>query len=350
VRSTVLRLLGAVLVALVTVSIALPAQAGTRPGTVLAPAHPPKDRTSTGKAWTARADQAIDRAIAADTGTGTAFSYSWLASAIAHRHGWDDPRAMHYLQLALDQQHADGGYGLNYAWDAFGDGTVNPASTNYTITYYQVGEVVLEAYKAGKVPYSTVTDIMRALVATPRIPVSVGMGLAYSNSRYDVQPGYMVHNVAQGAALFLKDAQLAGVKWSEAQVNGWIQGLYHQEVSAYHPDLHGWPYRNGGSQAVQDAAHNAIGVAMLVVDDPSMGVPALQWAMSHSLGATGPLAHASLAQFSCSSSARWLGEYDIALASPKFSTFSYLAQFARADALNAHACSRGRDLAPRPFR
>lgn len=304
------------------------------------PAHAnPIRPASTGGAWATRADRAIDAAIARDDGTGTAFAYSWLASAIAHRHGWDDPRARRYLGLALDQQHANGGYGLNYAWDAFGDGTINPASTNYTITYYQVGEVALEAYKAGAVPYTTVTDFMRGIVTSPILRVKVGMGIAYSNSRYDIRNDYMVHNIAQAAAMFLADAQHAGITWSSAQVAGWVAALTRQELSTYQVDLHGWPYRTGGSQAVQDAAHNALGVAMLMVTDRTQGIPALHWAMTHDLGATGAIAHAFLGQFTCSP--RWLGEFDQAQAA---SGFQYLTQFARSAALNAQACSGSHDL------
>lgn len=336
----------AVLVSLACLAlIAQPASAGTRPsGSTLAPAH--TSSWAIQQEWNKRADQAITRAIALDTGDGTPFAYSWLASAIAHQFGWDDPRAMHYLNLAMAQQHADGGYGLNYAWDAFSDGTTNPASTNYTVTFYQVGEVMLEAYKAGKVPYTAVTDLMRDVVNTPRIPVSTGMAVAYSNSPYDVKPTYVVHNILQSAALFLTDAQRAGITWSQSQVSAWIQGLYHQEIVSYQPALHGWPYRNGGSQAVQDAAHNAMGIQMLVIDDPSMGVPALQWAMSHDLGANSAIAHVYLSQFSCSSSARWVNEYDQTMAGTTFTTFPLLVQFARSDALVAQACARGTDLAP----
>lgn len=328
--------------------LAVPADAGTRPGSVTSPTPRPKTRAAAAADWSQRADVTIDRAIAADTGTGSPFAYSWLASAIAQRHGWDDSRAMHYLQLALDQQHPSGGYGKPDAWDAFGDGTLNAASTDYTVTAYQVGEVVLEAYKAGKVPYTDVTDIMRSVVNTPRIPVSPGIGVAYSNNPNDVKPGYMVHNVNQTTAMLFADAQRAGVLWSQSQISSWISKINQQELATYVPNLYGWPYRTGGSQKVQDADHNALGVAMLLTLDPAKGLPALQYAMSHDLGA--PIAHAYLGRYSCSSSVRWFGEYDAAIAGT-YSTFSWLSEFARYAALTATACSPGTaDLAPHAFR
>ena len=227
------------------VLLAQPATAGTNPGnpTVKLKLGTKLSTTAAGAGWAQRSDAAIEAAIAADNGDETAFGYSWLASAIAHQsaQGWDDPRAMTYLDKALAQRLPSGGFGLNYAWDAFGDGTVNPDTTTYTMSLYQVGEVELEAYQAGKVPYNDIVQILRAVYATPKIPVTVGLGLAYSNSPYDVQPGYVVHNVDQAIAMLLQDTINAGILWSEAQAKRWISSLQAQETAAYRPATYDWP-------------------------------------------------------------------------------------------------------------
>jgi hypothetical protein len=331
------------------VVLAQPAAAGTHPtgppvrlklGTKLSTA-------AAGLGWAQRSDAAIQAAIAADNGHETAFGYSWLASAIAHQspQGWDDPRAMTYLNEALAQRLPSGGFGLNYAWDAFGDHTVNPDTTTYTMSLYQVGEVELEAYQAGKVPYNDVVEILRAVYATPKIPVTIGLGLAYSDNPNDVQPGYVVHNVDQAIAMFLQDTINAGILWSAAQAKSWIASLQAQETAAYRPATFDWPYRTG-SPAPNDPAHNAIGIAALMTTNHALGRPGLAYMMANPLGSSGVVAHVQLGAWDCVDAASWFPQYDAAVLTPTFSTFGYDAQFGRWGALTGASCSAPRDLAP----
>jgi hypothetical protein len=332
------------------VMLAQPASAGTQLGKSPYPGLKSGTKLSTAAAgivWAKRSDAAIEAAIAADNGAETAFGYSWLASAIAHQspQGWDDPRAMTYLNEALAQRLPSGGFGLNYAWDAFGDHTVNPATTTYTITLYQVGEVELEAYQAGKVPYSDIVSILRAVYATPRIPVKVGIGLAYSDNPNDVKPGYVVHNIDQAIAMFLQDTLNAGIPWSQAQAKRWIGWLQEQEVASYRPATFDWPYRSG-SPAANDPAHNAIGIADLMTNNHALGRPGLTYMMQNPLGSSGVVAHIQLGAWDCVDAASWTPQYDAAVQTPTFSTFGYYAQFGRWGSLTGAACAAPRDLPP----
>ncbi|MBK8076059.1 MAG: hypothetical protein IPK24_10920 [Kineosporiaceae bacterium] len=64
---------------------------------------------------------------------------------------------------------AAGGYGLGTAWDAFGDGTRNPASTTYTVTTAgHVGWVLLEARK-NDADGGALNGAIDALLAMPRL-------------------------------------------------------------------------------------------------------------------------------------------------------------------------------------
>lgn len=292
-----------------------------------------------GVQWGLNVDAQIRQALATDSGAETAFADSWLASGIAQRsaQGWDDPAALHYLQATLSQPNP---YGLTYAWDAFSDGTVNPASTIYTVTLFQVGEVLLDAYKAGKADYTDVTDVMRLVINTPRIAVPTGMALAYSNSKNDVKAGYVVHNVNQAIALFLQDCQDAGIKWSDSQVRSWITKLVAYERSTYQPAIRGWAYRNGGSQSVQDAAHNGLGAQWgQRFYTATVGVPVAHFIETSDYGyVLGSGVHASLAQWECVASVRWLPQYQQYMADPAFQDFGSAAKATRMMAQSATAC------------
>jgi hypothetical protein len=326
----VLRL--AVLTAVV-VSIGIPAQAAELPG----PMH--RRPTVTAASWAQRADQAIEAAESSDPGP-SAFQAAWLASAIAHRKGWEDPQALHYLHEALSQQQPSGGYGLPYAWDAFSDGTVNPASTTYTVSLWQVGDVALEAYQAGAVPESAVSSILDALFAQPRIKTAAGYAVAYSNAMGDVKRGYVTHNVNAAAALLAYKITKAGIygHHSPAVSADFVRVLVREEEATYVASSHDWRYADYRTRA-NDASHNAVDITAMMTLSPGIGRSAVKWTMTHALAdPTGFAAHAWLAQFDCADSAQWLSEYDAGIASPRFATFNYYTQLARADALAAEAC------------
>lgn len=336
----------AVLASLLGIALlAQPASAGTHLG-----GSSPVRRLAAPLTWGGLGDSTIKDALANDNGAGSAAQYLWLAQGIALRSaaGWSDPTAQTYLHAA---QAVANPYGLTYAYDAFADGTVNPASTIYTITLYQVGEALLSAYKAGQATRDDVVNVMRVVVAQPRISVPTGMALAYSNSPNDVKAGYVVHNVDQAIAMFLSDTQHAGIVWSTVQISGWIRNLSTYEKSTYQRSLFGWAYRNGGSQAVQDPGHNGMGVMWGMWWDPSsIGVPALNHMQSTDYGvANGAGVHASLAQLACSQSAQWKPEYATFETTTAGGAFASTSLMATRLGQDAPACDGGHPAAGMKF-
>ena len=286
--------------------------------------------------WGARADTLIARAIQLDTGAGSAFNYSFLASAIAMHSpdGWHDPRALHYLNRVLDQRHPDGGFGLNYAVDAFNDDTRNPASTTYTVTMADhVGKVFLEAYAAGVLDRYYIDTLLTRLQAMPRIGVYGGYCYAYSDHPNDIKPGYCVHNVNAGMGAFLSMARQAGF----TQASQWItMEITNYEVLKYREWDRSWRYVDF-RPGLNPADQNAYTVESMMQLAPELGGAALAWMMVHSLGPTSGEAHARLAQFDCAGSLRWLSEFDARMVAVADS-LTRTALFARFAAQAAEEC------------
>lgn len=327
---------GASLAAALAIGLAIPAQAGTVPGGGhQAPPHAP--RPTVGERWGANVDAQITQALRVDDGNGTSYSDASLGWGIAQRSaaGWADPAALHYLNTALTQSNP---YGLNYAWDAFGDGTVNPATTIYTITLAQLGWPALDAYRHGHGSLATVTAIVDKMLATPRIAVSPGIGLSYSNNKNDVKPGYVVHNINQAVAIWLQDVLDAGITYKSAQTQPLIDGLNVYELASYQPAINGWAYRNGGVQTIQDAGHNGVGAMWgQRFHEAAIGDPVV-----HSIETTdygwelGSGVHASLGQWDCVDSGFWLGQYSQYMAA--FTDFGSTAKSTPMMAQTASAC------------
>lgn len=306
-------------------------------GSPLAPPHAPP--APVGVLWGQNVDAQIRQAISQDNGAQTPYSDVSLAWGVALRspQGWNDPGAGHYLAAALDQPNP---YGLGYAWDAFQDGTLNPATTIYTITIAQVGDPVLDAYRHGAATRAQLTDAIDHALAAPRIPVAAGIGLAYSDAPADIRPGYSVHNVNQAIALFLQDALDAGITYRAADVQALVDGLNAFELASYNPTLNGWAYRDGGSQAIQDPAHAGVGVLWGQRFYPdTIGTPTVKYLMTMDFGyALGSGVHSSLAQFDCSDSRTWLPQYAEYMADPTFQDFGSSAKATPMMALSASAC------------
>lgn len=210
--------------------------------------------------WRAVAEHAMDRLEQMDGGgTQRAWTLAYAAQVEAWRSplGWMDPVALLYLDRLHQTQNPDGGYGLGFAYDAHGDGTVNPATTTYTITMAgQVGPVLLDAYLAGVVPAAEVQQVVDLLLSTPRIDTSAGRCFAYSRDLDDAKPGLCVHNVNASVGWFLTEAARAGfvVPWLT------IQLIDRRLLSAYNASTRYWPYRDNMAPAPQDADHNAMTV------------------------------------------------------------------------------------------
>lgn len=209
--------------------------------------------------WRAIAQRALTQLQVLDTGgpqAATTLAYAAQTTAWLSPLGWADPGAAAYLTRLYATANPDGGYGLGFAYDAHQDGTVNPATTTYTVTLAgYVGPVLLDAYRhgpAGLVPRAKVQQVFDLLVTMPRIDTAAGRCISYSRSVNDSKPGLCVHNVSAGAASWMLDAGLDGfaTPW-------WlIQGITKRELSAYNATTRFWPYKDTPSQQ-QDADHNS---------------------------------------------------------------------------------------------
>jgi hypothetical protein len=204
--------------------------------------------------WRSRAYTALNRFVAADAGDGTAFGYGMAAGASGMLNGWTHPRTTSLLMLLLGTRNPDGGYGLGRPYDAFADGTVNPASTTYTVTLADhVGHTLLAAYKGGSaaVERQDVQDVANLLVSTQRVPVARGECVAYSRSPHDAAG--QVHNVNAGVGWFLSDCNGSG--FGATGMQKLITNITICEQVAYREDRFWWPYLDDGPD--QDADHNS---------------------------------------------------------------------------------------------
>lgn len=290
--------------------------------------------------WGDRADAAITNARALDSGTGSAFEYAWLAQAIAERnvYGWEEPEPNAYLAKAIALRHADGGFGLPYAWDAFGDGTINPASTTYTATLWQVGTVLCAAYRAGRTDVlPVIKGILDKIYTIALIPVDVGYGVPYSDSPNDKRAGYVVHNCNALIGALLAEVKSSGIDYRWSTATWYLQAITRQEVRAYRPTTRDWSYRDGTPTVGQDSAHNAACIEAMLILAPGVAWSALEWAMGNELDSRSGWTHASLAKFKPDASGQWLGEYDAKMAEPASNVFSIWCQVARTTALAASA-------------
>lgn len=212
-----------------------------------------------GDAWRALALQAW-RSGRYGAGTSeTPHFYASQAGTSAWLYGWSHTYTQAYLTRVLGMANPDGGYGLGASYDAFQDGTVNPASTSYLVTVADhVGRPLLAGYRAGAVPRARVQALVDLVVGWPRLPgIDRGVCLAYSAHANDLQPGYCVHNVSAGAALFLIEANAAG--FGATGLHALIVDITLHEVQAARHAEYGepvtWPYIGDGDD--QDVDHNS---------------------------------------------------------------------------------------------
>lgn len=202
------------------------------------------------------AADAIAAFEAADSGTEGPHAYAYMAAAVGYRYGWTDPRVVTYLAKLYSLRNPDGGWGLGTAWDAFQDGTTNPATTTYTVTLADhVGPVLLEAYQHGLVPAADVQAMVNLLMSThSTIYTASGRCIAYSRSGFDnaVTVG-CVHNVNSAAAWFLLEARAAGFDAPGLVTK--VAEMVRMEAGAWKWQTRWWPYIGTGSPA--DTDHTA---------------------------------------------------------------------------------------------
>lgn len=223
--------------------------------------------------WVVLALEAIARQQVLPT-QHTAYSSAYMATSLSILYGWNDPEAAAELQRMRATRKPDGGYGLDFAWDAFQDGTVNPASTTYLITITDhVGRALLEGYKAGAVSSSEVGKLVDMVLSWPSAKGEPDC-LAYSK-----QPGddsLCVYNVNSGAAWFLKATYDAGIRRTgQLQL---AQRLYAHDAALQHDGW--WAYSSASPQdSYQDWNHNAAMIDMQMGLDPVAGQQSLDAVM-----------------------------------------------------------------------
>lgn len=276
-------------------------------------------------------------------------AYSFMAAAVGRLHGWDDPRVATYLSNVYALQNPDGGYGLNFAYDWQGDGTVNPASTTYTITIAgHVGPVLLEGYKAGVVPPEKLTPLVSLLMTTPKIPYNQAYGkcIAYSRNANDVKAAYCAHNVNAVAGKFLLDLKDAG--FDAGGLAKLVADITRLETYAYIPSTMWWRYVD--TTSMNDTDHNSAEVEALYGLNFAIAREAAGNHMTNALAdnSASPIAHMRLTSLPggepttmsgdttvwCVLGDQWLTEFDTFVSTAtQHSRWAQAAYYASANAL-----------------
>lgn len=204
--------------------------------------------------WETRATLALNQYFMTRTYSSMAQGYALGASA--YLNGWSSPVTLDLLDSLRSTKNSDGTYGTGSAWDAFQDGTVNPATTGYAVTIAgHVGLPLLDGYINGVVPKTEVQSLVNLLLGFPRVPVSRGACIAYSNSGFDNV--HCVHNVNAGVAYFLAEANRAGIEATGLQ--SFITQISIQEAYSYHDSARSWPYMDAQTTN-QDADHGSYSI------------------------------------------------------------------------------------------
>ncbi len=180
-----------------------------------------------------------------------AYDAAYQAASIATLYGWGSTEARSQLVRLRSVKKPDGGYGLERSWDAFGDGSLNPASTSYLVSITDhAGIGLLAGLRAGAVPASEVGALVDLVLAWPRVAGDPDC-LAYSVASTDRK--HCVYNVNSSASWFLQSAYDAGVRRPGQQELA--QRLYQHDVAKASGGW--WPYSSNQPTLRQDWNHNA---------------------------------------------------------------------------------------------
>ncbi|WP_406631912.1 hypothetical protein [Amycolatopsis sp. WGS_07] len=221
--------------------------------------------------WVELADRSYADAVTAVANADAAGSYvraqfvAPLAAYAGQRFGWRDQRTRAWLDRLYRLRTPTGGYGLGVPFDAFGDKTVNPADTAYTITdAWHVGRVLLAGYDGGGVPAARIREVAHNLNT---VPLSAGGHcVGYSDHANDAGKP-CVWNVSAAASWFLGQALRRGLiparEWREVAVK--VRKWRTDVRTHYREDLGGWTYQEN-SLPLQDSWHNATTVVAMVED------------------------------------------------------------------------------------
>lgn len=263
--------------------------------------------------WQALAVQALDEFKTSDDGAQRTNTYAWAAEAELRLNG-DTPYLRQLLNKVYSQRKPDGGYGLPFAYDVMGNGTVNDVNTTYTVTLAgHVGPPFLLAYQRG-MDVITAPDgstwslkaqlkvIVNLLMSTPRIDTAQGACLAYSRNPNDTQPYGCIHNASAGAAKFLADTNAVGI--GKAGLAALVEGITRREAYAYVVSglscggqaRVNW-YRYMDTPSCNDADHNSYDAESMYFLAPPIGQNMAWMHMTTAFtdNANAPVAHFRLA-------------------------------------------------------
>ena len=224
-------------------------------------------------AWVVLTMEALARQQSLPTGQ-SAYDASHQWNSLAILYGWDDAEAKAQLQRLRATRKPDGGYGVDGAWDAFQDGTVNPVSASYLITVTDhAGRALLEGYRAGVIPASEIQPLVDLVLSWPTVQGDPNC-LAYTRQPSDRR--YCVYNVNSGAAWFLKAAYDAGIRRTgQLELS---RRLYAHDAALQHGGW--WPYSSAAKpNTYQDWNHNAAMIDMQLDLDRAAGQRALDAVM-----------------------------------------------------------------------
>jgi hypothetical protein len=274
-------------------------------------ADPPPTRS---QQWRALASAALAEFVAQDDGNQRTNTYAWAAEAEFRLNGYDTAYGRQLLNKVYSQRKPDGGWGLNFGYDALGNGTVNSVDTTYTVTLAgHVGPPFLLAYQHG-VDTVTAADgttwsvktqlqkIVTLLMSTPHIDTAQGQCLAYSRSPLDTQTYGCIHNASAGAARYLLDSSAAGI--GKSGLAALAEGITRREVYAYRvsgmscggqPRTDWYPYMD--TPGCNDADHNSYDAESMYYLAPPIGQNMAWMHMNSEFSdnAFAPMAHIRLA-------------------------------------------------------
>ncbi|RSM91492.1 hypothetical protein DMH04_00345 [Kibdelosporangium aridum] len=224
--------------------------------------------------WGQLADQTYSEAVAAVnqadvTGVYVRAQYvAPLAWYAGQRFGWRDRRTQTWLHRLYALRTPTNGYGLGAEFDAFADGTVNPADTAYTITSaWHVGRVLITGYDGGGVSAGRVRQAANLIAS---LPLSAGERCpAYSEHSNDIGKP-CVWNVSAAAVWFLDNAARRGLVTKPHKVATWRTEIHRH----YREDLGGWTYQ-ANSVKLQDPWHNVVTVLETLDSHPGFGATTL---------------------------------------------------------------------------
>ena len=140
------------------------------------------------------------------------------------------------------------GWGLGAPWDAFGDGTTNPADTVYTYQTTHAGLALLETHRSGQAPWALEAAVRAARAVVSRIGYNeTDSGIAFRYSDNPSDRPYFVPNVSADAARFLLELRGAtrDPRYDRLIAQAFRAALREQAADGQWPYIVGRPAGNG---------------------------------------------------------------------------------------------------------